>query len=266
LFSPKRGLRQGDPLSPFLFTLGTEVLSRLLFREEAFGHLKGLKIARATPAIHHLFFADDLLIFGKATHKEATSIHLCLTKYCLWSGQSINNGKSSIRFSSNTHPSTAALILDILPFSPSHTKSIYLGLPILFGSSKTAAFQNIIEKVKSKVEGWRAKSLSQAGRLVLIKSVAAAIPSYAMSTFLLPKSIYSQLDRVFKNFWWDFPASKTRNLSLKSWNSICTTKALGGLGIRRMKDVNLALISKLGWKLLTGSESLWASQLTGKYL
>jgi hypothetical protein len=48
-------------------------------------------------------------------------------------------------------------------------------------------------------------------------------------------------------------------LSIKSWNSICSPKALGGLGIRKMKDVNIALISKLGWKLLTGSDSLWAS-------
>jgi hypothetical protein len=120
--------------------------------------------------------------------------------------------------------------------------------------------------VKSKVDGWRAKSLSQAGRLVLIKSVAAAIPSYAMSTFLLPKSICSQLDKVFKNFWWGFSSSKTKNLSLKSLELICTPKALGGLGMRSMKDVNLALISKLGWKLLTGLDSLWVSQLTGKYL
>jgi hypothetical protein len=78
-----------------------------------------------------------------------------------------------------------------MPFSPNYTKSLYLDLPILFGNYKTIAFQNIIEKVKSKVEGWRAKSFFQAGRVVLIKSVAAAIPSYAMSTFLLPKSICS---------------------------------------------------------------------------
>jgi hypothetical protein len=83
LFSPNRGLKQGDPLYPFLFISGAEVLSRLLFKEEAAGNLKGLKISRTSPAIHHLFFADDLLIFGKATPKEATCIHTCLQKYCL---------------------------------------------------------------------------------------------------------------------------------------------------------------------------------------
>jgi hypothetical protein len=199
-FFPERGLRQGDPLSHFLFILGTEVISRLLFREEALGNIRGLKISRNAPAIHHFFFADDLLIFGKATPKEAKSIQTCLEKYCLWFGQSINPEKSSIIFSKNTNPSTSAMILDFLPYSPDPTKSIYLGLPILFGNSKRAAFQFISDSVYSKMEDWRAKTLSQADRLMLIKSVAASIPSYAMSTFLLPKSICSQLDRSFKNF------------------------------------------------------------------
>jgi hypothetical protein len=104
-----------------LFILGLEVLSRLLFREEALGNIKGLKIPRNNPAIHHLLFVDDLLIFGKATPKEASIIQSCLVKYCLWSGQSINNGKFSIRFSKNTNPSTTALILDLLPYSPQTT-------------------------------------------------------------------------------------------------------------------------------------------------
>ena len=217
-----------------------------MFREEALGNIKGLKISRHSSSIHHLLFAGDLLIFGKATPKEVNNIHSYLEKYCLWSGQSSNSGKSSIRFSKNTNLSTVALILDILPYSPNPDKSIYLGLPILFGNSKKATFQNIIDRVNSKIDGWRAKYLSQAGRLMLIKFVAAFIPSYAMSTFLLPKSICSQLDRTFKNLWWGFPTSKTRNLSLKSWNSLCILKALGGLGLKRMKEVNLALIAKLG--------------------
>ena len=110
------------------------------------------------------------------------------------------------------------------------------------------------------------KTLSQASRLVLLKSVAAAIPAYAMGTFFIPNSYCKELDRSFKNFWWSFPSKKTRNLSLKAWDSICSPKALGGLGIRKIRDVNLALISKLGWQLLNNSNSLWVSQMQGKYL
>jgi hypothetical protein len=266
LFSPERGLRQGDPLSPFLFILGSEVLSRLLLREERIGNLKGMKIARNSPAINHLLFADDLLIFGKASLLEASSIKSCLDKYCSWSGQSVNANKSSIRFSKNTNHTTSSNILHILPFNPNPTSSIYLGLPILIAGSKGAAFQSIIDSIQLKMEGWRAKSLSQAGRLVLIKAVAAAVPSYAMSTFLLPKGFCRKLDKVFKNFWWGFPPQKARNLSLKSWHSLCSPKALGGLGLRKMEEVNLGLITKLAWKLLSLSDSTWVAQLQGKYL
>jgi hypothetical protein len=84
--SPGRGLRQGDPLSPFLFILGSEVLSRLLFKEERNGSIHGLRIARNCPAIHHLLFADDLLLFGKASVSVAASFNSCLVKYCRWSG------------------------------------------------------------------------------------------------------------------------------------------------------------------------------------
>ena len=81
-FTPERGLRQGDPLSPFLFILGSEVLSRLLLREESKGSLKGLRIARNCAHINHLLFADDLFLFGKASPSEAACLKSCLDKYC----------------------------------------------------------------------------------------------------------------------------------------------------------------------------------------
>jgi hypothetical protein len=120
--------------------------------------------------------------------------------------------------------------------------------------------------VLNRIDGWRGKTLSQASRLVLLKSVAATIPSYAMSTFLLPTNLCSILDRCLKNFWWGFLINKTRNLTLKSWDSICLPKELGGLGVKKMRDVNLALISKLGWNLICNANKMWVSQLRGKYL
>jgi hypothetical protein len=214
--SPGRGLRQGDHLSHFLFILGVKVFSRLMFKEERDGSIQGLKIARSCPTIHHLLFADDLLIFGKATASVAAAINSCLKKYCKWSGQLINSSKSSIRFSRNTWLSRIAAISVTFPYPSNHGISMHLGLPILMGNAKKRAFQGLIDKVKSKIEGWRAKTLSQASRLTLIKSIAAALPSYAMSTFLLPSSFCSKLDKIFKNFLWGFPALKKKNLSLKA--------------------------------------------------
>jgi hypothetical protein len=121
---------------------------------------------------------------------------------------------------------------------PKQKLSLYLGLPILMGNSKKRAFQGIIDKVLGRIEGWKAKSVSQVRRLVLIKSVATALPSYAMNSFLLPKSLCSKLDRIFKKNLWGFPAKKSRNLSLKASDSLCMPKENGGLGLRKMREVN----------------------------
>jgi hypothetical protein len=104
--SPGRRLRQRDPLSYFLFILGSEVFSRLMFKEERNCSIQGLQIARNCPAIHHLLFADDLLIFGKATISIAASIKSCLDKYCRWSGQLVNTSKSEAISSIIPNPST----------------------------------------------------------------------------------------------------------------------------------------------------------------
>jgi hypothetical protein len=159
-FSPGRELRQGDSLYPFLFILGAEVFSRLMFKKERNGSLKGLKIDKNCSPIHYLLFADDLLIFGEASISVATSIKSCLDKYCRWLGQSINAFKSSIQFSKNTNPTTTKLISNIIPYPSNTNTSLYLGLPILMGNSKKRVFQGIIDKVLSIIEGWRAKTLS----------------------------------------------------------------------------------------------------------
>jgi hypothetical protein len=99
---------------------------------------------------------------------------------------------------------------------------------------------------------------------MLIKSTTAAIPSYAKDTFLFLDTICSKLDKIFKGFWWGFPKGKSRNLSLKSWSSICLPRQACGFGFRLMKDVNLAPIAKLGWKSLTNFDSIWVQQLSVK--
>jgi hypothetical protein len=92
-------------------------------------------------------------------------------------------------------------LLVILPYVNTPFNAKHLGLPILFVKSKHASFMDILDKVRGKIEGWRSKTLSQAGKSILIKVVVSSIPSYAMSSFLLPDILCKRLDTTFKNFW-----------------------------------------------------------------
>lgn len=98
---PFRGLRQGDPLSPYLFLICAEGLSTLIKKEERLGNLHGAKICRGAPIISHLLFADDCFLFFQANVTEATTIQNILEVYAQASGQHINMQKSEIFFSRN---------------------------------------------------------------------------------------------------------------------------------------------------------------------
>ncbi|GLT68149.1 hypothetical protein SLA2020_404070 [Shorea laevis] len=203
-FKPSRGLRQGDPLSPFLFILGSDILSRLIFKEEQKGLLHGIKISSRCPSISHLLFADDVMIFSRANSREATSIMSCLSTYSKWSGQCINVAKSSIFFSKNCRTASKLAVNNILKLPPIPVKVKYLGLPLFFSRKKQDSFLEIKDRILAKISGWKAKFLSQAARTTLIKAVVNAIPSYAMSTFMLPKSFCLSIDSPFVSFGGDF--------------------------------------------------------------
>jgi len=153
VFSPTRGLRQGDPLFPSLFIIGSEAISRLLYSS-----LRGFKIARSCTPLNYLLFVDDQVIFSSATSGEAAIIKTCLDKYSSWSRQTVNIHKSNILFIKNTAPATIFAIQSILPYNHNPATAKHLGLPHLIGKSKTTAFSDILEKVQGKIEGWRSKT------------------------------------------------------------------------------------------------------------
>lgn len=101
-FKPERGIRQGDPLSPYLFVLVTEILSFLIQKEAACGLLEGVTVTANAPKETHLFFADDSLLFGRVNSVESKILRRVLAKYGEASGQQINFEKSNVMFSSNT--------------------------------------------------------------------------------------------------------------------------------------------------------------------
>jgi hypothetical protein len=169
---PTRGLRQGDPLSPYLFLLCAEGLHSLIHKAKVAGDLQGDSISRGGPKLTHLFFADDSLLFCKAKPVEVARIQNILNQYENASGQQINRQKTTIFFSKSTSQRVQETIQDMLGVPAIKQYERYLGLPSFIGRAKYSTFAQIKERVWSKLKGWKEKLISQAGREILIKSVA----------------------------------------------------------------------------------------------
>jgi hypothetical protein len=209
---PTRGIRQGDPFSPYLVLLCVEGLSTLLHRVELRNDLSGLPISRQGTKLNYLFFADDSLLFCKANLTEWNKIQEVLEVYERASGQKINRDKTSIFFSKNTKEASRDQMLAVSGVSSTSYEK-YLGLPALVGRSHTQSFQNIQSRVCDKLNGWKERFLSQAGNEVFLKAVIQVMPTYTMSVFQLPKTLCKRINSLVAKFWW----GHKENLSKIAW-------------------------------------------------
>ena len=135
-FTPNRGIRQGDPLSPYLFILCAEIFSHLLRRAEENNSLRGLKVASLAPSVNHLLFADDCIIFSRASLQDAEAIKQALHVYELSSGQKVNFDKTTISFSRGVTGVRRQAISSFLGVREVDIHDRYLGLPTVVGYSK----------------------------------------------------------------------------------------------------------------------------------
>lgn len=226
-FVHKRGLRQGDPLSPLLFIVAVDVLQRLI--QKVNGTLNQALSARIRDPILALQYADDTAIIARADLSTMISLKLVLKLFSKISSLQINFAKS-VCIPLNLSPLEHKLVHLVFGYEQTDFPITYLGMPLTFKRPNRADFLPLIEKIERRLEGWQGKLISRVERLLLQNSVLASIPLHYMTCFVLPKWVINRIDVVRRRFLWDKPIGNKRGVSLLNWGLVCTPKSCGGLG------------------------------------
>ena len=140
-------------------------------------------------------------------------MHSILSEYEKISCQVVNVQKSGIFFSSNVSEDLKSNISNILGVHAPLNTGRYLGLPSLIGRNQKVIFAFLRERMLKRIQGWQSKLLSQAGKEILTKTVAQAVPNFYMSSFLLSVSLCQELERMMNSFWWGMKPNGTRRIN-----------------------------------------------------
>eukprot|EP00253_Pinus_taeda_P023386 PITA_23386 len=261
-FRPSRGIRQGDPLSPFIFVLMAEGLSRLLHHVVSSQAIKGIALHGLHP-LSHQQFVDDTMLFGHPSSLEAKAFKALLSLFSEGSGTSINANKSQLFFF-NTPVSTQRNIARILGFSIAVLPSKYLGALLMVSALKHASWRTLLDKLEARLSSWTYRSLNIASRLILIKSVLQAMPLYLFSILAAPKWVLKAIRNLQRSFLWG-STGLNRKWALVKWTEVCQPKSNGGLGLRDPLQSNCTMGARIWWNWLVKPHIPWAKLWQAKY-
>jgi hypothetical protein len=228
-FRNKRGLRQGDPLSPLLFNFMAEALSVMLTKASEAGHIAGVAPHLIPGGISHLQYADDTLIFVQYNEQHISNLKFLLMCFEEMSRLKINYHKSEVMFMGQS-PVIMQRVADMLNCKLGEFSFVYLGLPISDRNLTMDQWLFLIQKLGIRIESWLGRFLSSGGRLILSNSCLASLPMFAMGMFLLQDGVHAKFDSHRARFFWEGAGTK-RKYHLVNWPDVCRPKECGGMGI-----------------------------------
>ena len=201
-FKMEKGLRQGDPLSPYLFLLVSEALVCLLRKAEERNMIEAMRIGKSNVSLKHLQFADDILIFAPRNPTCITNYFRILDVFALISGLKLNYNKSCFISWNSTDQDWAKETAKNTGCLHSSCRFTYLGFPLGDNMNRCSVWKPVMEKIQHRLASWKSKILSRAGRHTLIKSVLNSLPVYYMSMFKMLKAIVLKIVKIQRRFFW----------------------------------------------------------------
>jgi exonuclease III len=262
-FQTKRGLRQGDPMSPILFNIVADMLALIINRAKNDDQIRGIIPHLVDDGLSILQYADDTIIFIDHDLEQAKNLKLLLCAFEQLSGLKINFHKSEI-FCYGAAKEVESYYTTLFGCNTGDYPFRYLGIPMHHRQLLNSEWRKVEERFQQKLSCWKAKYLSYGGRLVLLNSVLSSLPMFMMSFFEIPKGVLKNLDHFRSRFFWQGSSDKHK-YRLAKWNILCRPKDQGGLGILDLKLQNKCLLAK--WLVnLLNTDGLWQSLLRNKYL
>ncbi|KAJ9558649.1 LOW QUALITY PROTEIN: hypothetical protein OSB04_013263 [Centaurea solstitialis] len=253
-FPLQKGVRQGDPLSPYLFIIAVEGLIAALKDAVAKGLIIGVNLPGNGTNIASLHFADDAIFMGKWDDNNISNLMKLLRCFHKASGLKVNWCKSTLTGTGVSNSEVARLAMKNgckegkIPF-------VYLGMPIGGSMHVSGGWKSLLEKFDKR------NTLSIGGRLTLCKSVLGGLGVYLFSLFKAPMKVISMLERLRKNFFWGIKDG-SQKINWVAWSKTINSLESGGLGIGSLYEHNMALLAKWWWRFKTEHDALWKKVIT----
>nr|KAJ0219093.1 hypothetical protein LSAT_V11C300139740 [Lactuca sativa] len=260
-FPISRRVRQGDPLSPYLFIIAMEGLSVALKSACDKGLFNGVQISGNGPILSHIFYADDALFIGEWSRTNLKNLARILRCFHISSGLKVNFHKSK-GFGIGVNPSETVNWANLLGCVSGDLPFDYLGVPVGANMNLIKYWKPIIKKFHSKLSLWKAKTLSFGGRLTLINSVLGNLPTYYLSLFRAPLGVLEELEKIRHTFLWG-GCDERKKIHWVSWEKVLAAKEDGGLGVGSIQALDIVLLMKWWWRLNNETHSLWARVIYG---
>ncbi|XP_076932415.1 uncharacterized protein LOC143597936 [Bidens hawaiensis] len=251
-FNCYRGLRHGDPLSPFLFIIAMEALTGIMKRAVEEGKFRVLTCGNNGPLLSHLIYADDVIFIGAWERQNVLNLRRILRCFFMVSGLKVNLAKCRL-FGVRVTPNEKQQLANCLGCQAGDFPFKYLGLQIGANMNLINAWDPVVEMFIKRLLVWKAKTLSFGGRVTVIRLVLNALPTYYFSLYRVPDGV---LDRLRRTFFWGGSEDKTQ-ITWVSWQRVTAPKEYGGLSLGSLQDTNRALLAKWWWRFKGEQDRLW---------